>query len=232
MDEQNRDSGRALVRVNPSAITARYRTLADEDELQATLAGELASCGWTVLREVYCRPMGEKTRRIDLYCIAPRWFGMSHQGMHQGRRYENGTGVRSGFILGIECKHSGGYKGRADAYQQCRRYATASVWADREGNPVAKPDWFATCSMAELAGLGPLNGRVEDYRPDEYARRLMWRDGCDILHRGWGGSLYISVRIPHLYMRGTKDVFTTKDIEYPLTPWVEKDPATFDRPAP
>lgn len=226
MNETNRDSGRALVRVNHSAIADRYRATKNEDELQSVLTAELESCGWTVIREAYCRPVGEKARRIDLYCIAPDWFGMSHRAMPTGERNGHATGIRRGFVLGIECKHEGNYGDHADAYEQCRRYVTASVWSDSEGNPLAKPDWFATCALNELAGRGPLNQGVEKYRPNGYVRRLMWRDGCDIMHRGWGGSLYVSVRIPHVYKRGDKPVFTTKDIEYPLTPWVDRDVGT------
>lgn len=218
MDETNRSSGRALVRVNPLALSKRYSELSSEDQIQETLASELESCGWSVTREVNCRPVAGKSRRIDLYCVAPDWFGMSHSSIERNEP-QHRVNVRRGFILGIECKHQQGTSKDIDAYIQCRRYASASVWSDAEGRPLAKPDWFATCSTSDLTGRGWCGRRVDWVVPNDHVRRIMWRDGCDVLHRLRDGSLYVSVRVPAVVESRGRTVITTKDHCVPVTLW-------------
>jgi hypothetical protein len=219
MNEKTRGSGDALVRVNPEAVSKAYADLGSEDDVQARLADELRSCGWTVIREAHCRPASGKARRIDLYCVAPDWFGNPHAGIATGKDYRDA--IRPGFILGIECKHQHGTSQDIDAYIQCRRYVSASVWADGDGVPLAKPDWFATCSTSNLTGQGWHGSQRVWKKPNDHVRRIMWRDGCDVLHRQRDGSLYVSIRVPRIIENQGRKVFTTNDREVPLTLWTD-----------
>lgn len=221
MDEKTRGSGGVLVRVNPLALSGKYSDLSSEDDVQGTLAAELESCGWSVTREAACRPASGKVRRIDLYCVAPPWFGRTHSGIARNQP-ERRVNIRPGFILGIECKHQQGTSKDIDAYIQCRRYASASVWSDPEGRPLAKPDWFATCSTTNLSGRGWCGRRVDWTVPNDHVRRIMWRDGCDVLHRLRDGSLYVSVRVPAVVENRGKVIITTKDHRVPVTLWTNR----------
>jgi len=230
MSEKTRGGGGGLVRVNPLAVSKRYVELGSEDDVQARLAAELESCGWTVIREAHCRPASGKARRIDLYCVAPDWFGNSHAGVASGEDYSDA--IRPGFILGIECKHQHGTSQDVDAYVQCRRYVSACVWADSDGNPLARPDWFATCSTSDLIGRGWRGKQKVWKRPNDHVRRIMWRDGCDVLHRQRDGSLYVSIRVPRIVENRGRKVFTTNDREVPLTLWTNHGPYFNDDGAP
>jgi hypothetical protein len=79
-DENTRGSGHGLVRID--ALKARYKRAKKETGLEETLAAELASQGWEVTRQVWCRPMNEGWRRIDLYAVGhvliPRGCGVVH----------------------------------------------------------------------------------------------------------------------------------------------------------
>lgn len=210
-------SGDGLVELDLGAIVRGYRRATKESQTQDILARELRASGWTVLREVYCRPPSGKTRRADLYCVAPEWFGCQLSSVARGDLSHRAK-VRQGFTVAVEVKRESSTNSGTDAYFQAVDYVHASVWADQSGNPLPRPDWCAVALHANLVGEGK-GADFEPIRPVRELERIMWRQGLSAIARNYSGNLEAVIRVPVFVQRVGTAVFSTSDLTMPLTKW-------------
>jgi len=196
MDEDTRVGGNGLVRLE--ALTYRYTKARDEAELETALADELTAQGWTVERQVWCRPMDEnKYRRIDLHASG-RAF--SHDLAHP-------------LTLGVELKFDAGFASARDAMKQIRRYRQSSGWCDGDAEMMVPPVWFLFTNRAMLGA----DVRVQPTGP--LFDRMLWEMGASRLFRGRDGNLWMSVRFPRVNRNGDRRYLTTKDRYVQVTRW-------------
>lgn len=196
MKEQDRESGDGLVRLD--ALKWRYRDAKHEADLESALADELSAQGWTVHRQIWCRPMDEnRFRRIDLYAVGTV-FGWNES---------------FPICLGIELKDDSGMKQTREAALQIGRYRRASVWCDESAALMAPPTWLAFTNRFLLGGV------ERGLYPGELWNRMLWEKGSSILARGQDGNLSMSFRLPKLIDRGERSVLTTRDTSVALTRW-------------
>ena len=195
MDKGNRRSGGGLVRID--ALKARYKRAKKESGLEEALAAELTAQGWDVTRQVWCRPMNEGWRRIDIYAFGFVW----------------GYRARVPVTLGIEIKDEGGIRVVREAYAQLRRYREAAVWCTPEGESLHPPSWFAYTSRFLLGGAEYGTG------VGELGDRFLWDIGASALRRGWDGNLCLNMRFPAFHQRGGRTIPSTADPEVRLTSW-------------
>lgn len=196
MNTETRGSGDGLVRLD--ALTRRYRDARNEAELETALADELGAQGWTVYRQVWCRPMDDnRFRRIDLYAVGTV-FG-----------WEESFPI----CLGIELKDDSGMKQTREAALQLGRYRRASVWCDQSAVLMEPPTWLAFTNRYLLGG------RDRGFSPGALWDRMLWEKGSSIMARGRDGNLAMSIRLPRLIQRGERSVLTTRDTSVALTRW-------------
>jgi len=182
------------VKPKPIKPGPAYRLAACEDDMQGYLARELGRFGWEVIREVSCRPMRRKWRRIDLYAT-----------------YKGGPlNIPIGFVLGVECKHNAGGADLTEAYNQTCDYITATTWTTGEGTPLPRPDHFVVAITSWL---------VDKARYDHAYRAHLWNIGASIVWRDWNSDLCTTIRRGEMRKTKARDYLTAKDVTVCLTDW-------------
>lgn len=196
MDEEIRSGGGAVVRRD--ALTRRYREANNEEEVETALSDELTAQGWSVIRQVWCRPMNEANRRIDIY---------ASKSVNAGR-------VNVDLTLGIELKYDSGLSEVRQAYSQIRRYRESFLWCTDDGTILAPPMWLCFTNRALLGGDD------RGFKPSGLFDRMMWEIGASVLSRGWAGNLEMNVRVPQMVQRKPGVfIMSTADPRVSLTKW-------------
>ncbi len=198
MEHDSPDGGGGLVRVD--ALTAKYLRANNEADLESVLAAELRAQGWSVLPQVWCRPMNESNRRIDLY--------VSGSVAVQGRDHD-----KADITIGIEIKQENSMRQSREAYSQIRRYRESFLWSDWSGRLLAPPMWFCFTNRDLLGMVGR--------RPDRFLfDRMLWDVGGSMLMRRQDGNLVASIRYPLLKrFDDGRAIFTNTDMTVQLTNW-------------